>query len=381
MDNDDQASLWLISVEGGEPQQVVEELTPLPDPAAGWFGYYGHVDWDDLFDWWRGPVRAPEGIAAPTPGPSPTLRPPVSPTLTPPPPTRPPVSPTPTPPTPTPTTVLTATRTYTDTALGFAIDYPADWDVDGVQGAFVWLSNPATSGEGRQAINIAALAEPSLEAMLDNVEQGSFGPYLIMAESVQLGGLEALKVTLRQAPEGLSLLWLVITPQSQQQGQGLIIAAYGNPALAEAIVTTWRPISPAEAHDPDSARQALMAYFSLLHGQRYSEAINYYGGTYDTLRDWNPTVAQDDYAALFKNGCTMNGLKCLRIKTIVCEEEVSPTEFRFTVEFTNDDGSLFVLGPCCGATETEMLPRTQFVYKVKRGGDRFWVQDLPVYVP
>lgn len=23
----------------------------------------------------------------------------------------------------------------------------------------------------------------------------------------------------------------------------------------------------------------------------------------------------------------------------------------FTVEFTNDDGSLFVLGPCCGATE------------------------------
>jgi len=78
--------------------------------------------------------------------------------------------------------------------------------------------------------------------MLDNVEGSSFGPYLIMAESVQLGGLEALKVTLRQAPEGLSLLWLVITPQSQQQGQGLIIAAYGDPALAEAIVATWRPV-------------------------------------------------------------------------------------------------------------------------------------------
>jgi len=65
-----------------------------------------------------------------------------------------------------------------------------------------------------------------------------------MAESVQLGGLEALKVTLRQAPEGLSLLWLVITPQSRQQGQGLTIAAYGDPALAEAIVATWRPVSP-----------------------------------------------------------------------------------------------------------------------------------------
>jgi len=166
----------------------------------------------------------------PTLGPPPTARPPVSPTPTPP------------PPTPTPTIVLTAPRTYTDTALGFAIDYPADWNVDGVQGASVWLSNPTTSGEERQAINIATLAGESLEAMLDNVEQGSFGPYLIMAESVQLGGMEALKVTLRQAPEGLSLLWLVTTPQSQQQGQGLTIAAYGDPALAEAIVATWRPV-------------------------------------------------------------------------------------------------------------------------------------------
>lgn len=221
---DEQASLWLMRADGNEQHQVVDELTPSP----GQFGYYGYVEWDQLFDWWRGPVRAPEVVAVPTSGPLPTTRPPVSPTLA------------PSPPTPTPTTVLTATRTYTDTAHGFAIDYPADWDVDGVQGAFVWLSNPATSGEERQAINIAALTEPSLEAMLDNVERGSFGPYLIMAESVQLGGLEALKVTLRQAPEALSLLCLVITPQ----GQGLTIAAYGDPVLAEAIVTTWRPVSP-----------------------------------------------------------------------------------------------------------------------------------------
>jgi len=230
MDAEGGASLWLIPAVGGEPRRVVNELTPLPGPAVGWFGYYGHVEWDQLFDWWRGPVRAPEGIAAPTPGPLPTARPPVSPT------------PTPSPPTPTPTTVLTATRTYTDNAHGFAIDYPADWDVDGVQGALLWLSNPATSGEDRQAINIAALAEPSLEAMLDNVERSSFGRYMIMAESVQLGGLEALKVTVRQAPEDLSLLWLVITPQSQQQGQGLIIVAYGDAALAEAILATWRPV-------------------------------------------------------------------------------------------------------------------------------------------
>jgi hypothetical protein len=42
---------------GGEwgeaaPRLVADELGPLPGPASGWFGYYGHVEWDSLFDWW-----------------------------------------------------------------------------------------------------------------------------------------------------------------------------------------------------------------------------------------------------------------------------------------------------------------------------------------
>ncbi|MDH7475749.1 MAG: hypothetical protein QHJ74_17375 [Anaerolineae bacterium] len=50
---ENQASLWLIPVKGGEPLQVVKELTPTPE----WFGYYGHIDWDGLFDWWTGPPQ------------------------------------------------------------------------------------------------------------------------------------------------------------------------------------------------------------------------------------------------------------------------------------------------------------------------------------
>ncbi len=59
MDAEGGASLWLIPAAGGEPQQVVGELSPLPDPVAGWFGYYGYMEWDELFDWWRGPIKAP----------------------------------------------------------------------------------------------------------------------------------------------------------------------------------------------------------------------------------------------------------------------------------------------------------------------------------
>lgn len=139
--------------------------------------------------------------------------------------------------------------------------------------------------------------------------------------------------------------------------------------------------SPQVSTDGESAHEALMAFFSLLHDQRYSEAINYYGGPYDVLRDWNPGVAPADHAALFRNGCTVNGLRCLRIRGILQEEEVAPAEFRLTVEFMDDDGNLFSLGPCCGATGTEMPAQAQFTYTVKKVDSRFLVQELPVYVP
>ncbi len=128
-----------------------------------------------------------------------------------------------------------------------------------------------------------------------------------------------------------------------------------------------------------NARAALRLYFSLLHDRKYGEAINYYGGRYDVLKDWEPGV--DDPAALFEHGCTVGGLQCLEIKSIVHEEQISPAQVRFTVQFLNEDGTLFQRGPCCGATEAEMPTQTQFVYTVKQVGDKFLVSSLPVYVP
>jgi dipeptidyl aminopeptidase/acylaminoacyl peptidase len=53
MDTRGRASLWILPVEGTTPRQVVDELTPAPDPI----GTYGHANWDDLFDWWQGLAR------------------------------------------------------------------------------------------------------------------------------------------------------------------------------------------------------------------------------------------------------------------------------------------------------------------------------------
>lgn len=146
------------------------------------------------------------------------------------------------------------------------------------------------------------------------------------------------------------------------------------------LVFTATPETGAPTHLMQ-AREALQTFFSLLHDQRYSEAVQYYGGDYETLREWNPTVPGDDHAKLFQNGCSQNGLQCLVIKTVLQEEEMSTGQYLFTVEFAQDDGSLFTRGPCCGATETEMPPVSQFAYTVRKVNGQFLVQELPVYVP
>jgi Tol biopolymer transport system component len=52
------ASLWLADTAGRAPVQVADNLGPFPDDAPLPLGYYGHVDWDTTFDWWRGPAHA-----------------------------------------------------------------------------------------------------------------------------------------------------------------------------------------------------------------------------------------------------------------------------------------------------------------------------------
>jgi hypothetical protein len=162
-------------------------------------------------------------------------------------------------------------------------------------------------------------------------------------------------------------------------GMGLLVLSILG-LMGTACGTAPTP-TPSTSNELESAREALTSYFSLLHAGRYSEAIKHYGGDYEVLRGWNADVAGDDYATLFERGCTANGLMCLQIGSVVTEEKVSPTESRFMVEFVNDDGTLFMLGPCCGATEEEMPPQSEFTYTVKKVDDKFLVQELPVYVP
>jgi len=54
---DDSKTLWLMKADGSEAARVAGPLYLDPGPLGvddSWFGYYGYIEWHDMFDWFRG---------------------------------------------------------------------------------------------------------------------------------------------------------------------------------------------------------------------------------------------------------------------------------------------------------------------------------------
>ena len=138
---------------------------------------------------------------------------------------------------------------------------------------------------------------------------------------------------------------------------------------------TALPSTMAEAHD------VLLNFLTLLQTGKYAEAVPLYGGDYEALQVFNPGISPDDKAALWTWACDNRLLQCLEVRSATFKN-LSGDSYVFQVEFSNPDGSLFVLGPCCGANETEMPPISQFEYTVSRNTEhRYVVMNPPPYVP
>lgn len=130
-----------------------------------------------------------------------------------------------------------------------------------------------------------------------------------------------------------------------------------------------------------AAHDVLVDFLTLLHTKSYTEAAPLYGGEYDSLQVFNPQLDPDDRVALWTWACENKLLQCLEVRSVAFQELVGDS-YIFQVEFNNPDGSLFLLGPCCGANETEMPPVSQFEFTVSRNADgKFVVMNAPPYVP
>jgi hypothetical protein len=131
----------------------------------------------------------------------------------------------------------------------------------------------------------------------------------------------------------------------------------------------------------NEAKSSLINFFALLSAKKYAEADSLYSGSYEQLQVFNPDVDANDHTILWQRACEISGLQCLQVRTATLKHQEGDT-YIFQVEFNNLDRSLFVLGPCCGANETEMPRVSQFEYTVMKTADgKFLVMNLPPYVP
>jgi hypothetical protein len=125
----------------------------------------------------------------------------------------------------------------------------------------------------------------------------------------------------------------------------------------------------------------LVNFVTRLHTKDYAEAVPLYGGEYEQLQVFNTEIDPNDKLALWTWVCDNQLLQCLEVRSVTFKEQVGDS-YIFQVEFNNADGSLFVLGACCGANETEMPPVSQFEFSVARTADgKFVVMNTPPYVP
>jgi hypothetical protein len=70
------------------------------------------------------------------------------------------------------------------------------------------------------------------------------------------------------------------------------------------------------------------------------------------------------------------------VKSISAKSNPSLDRFEYLVEFLNEDGSLFVRGPCCGGNATDDPPESSFLFTVVEDSQgKFLVMELPPYVP
>ena len=137
-----------------------------------------------------------------------------------------------------------------------------------------------------------------------------------------------------------------------------------------------------ESSGESKAKITLTDFYALLNQGDYDQAANMYGGSYELLREYNPTLDAKDKAGLLKAGCEINGFMCLEVRNINLVGDKYQHEFIFEVEFANLDGSLFILGPCCGATEESMPPKSSFTVQIVCASDESClVMELPPYVP
>lgn len=134
--------------------------------------------------------------------------------------------------------------------------------------------------------------------------------------------------------------------------------------------------------DEKRAEEALLSVFAYLNDQNYdsaSQLLELEDETWEWLASFSLEEERSDKAKVLETYCEATGT-CLKARIIETADEGAGV-YNSVVQFENNDGSVFILGPCCGATEEEMPPQDKFSFKTIKINGTYKVATPPLYVP
>ena len=125
----------------------------------------------------------------------------------------------------------------------------------------------------------------------------------------------------------------------------------------------------------ERAKNVLVSFFDHLSSKKYAEASKVFSGGYGMIIMWHPDVDTQDYPALLRTACELDDLQCsLRVSRVVAEQQISPMEYHFIVEFVTETGN-----PYQRPNNNDVLV-SQFLFRVvKDCNEKYYVVDWPFY--
>jgi hypothetical protein len=137
-----------------------------------------------------------------------------------------------------------------------------------------------------------------------------------------------------------------------------------------------------EIEQPTTAEGALITFFDYLSKNEFAKASKLFSSDeadWESLKVYSPIEETSNKAKVLENYCKAT-LTCLKAK-VLDVKEVANGEYNLVVQFLNNDGTTYIFGPCCGATEKEKPSKDKFDYTVKKINSMFKVITPPLYRP
>lgn len=193
--------------------------------------------------------------------------------------------------------------------------------------------------------------------------------------AVIVAGIVLIFVTLKQkAPE-----------KSENDNQAVITEEQANQKSKEIEQPKeQKNIEPVSKDESEMAKNTLVAFFDYLSKNEFEKALGLFSlddpsNSWEGLESFSLPEERNNKAKVLENYCKATGT-CLKAKVLEVKKGTGDN-YDLVVQFLNIDGSIYVFGPCCGATEETMPSKNKFDYKVKKINNAFKVSTAPLYRP